>query len=51
MIDKCSVLVENTEEKTELIGRFIHIWGGRNITTDLKETGFVGIKWINEGQV
>jgi len=51
MINKCSVLVENTDEKMELFGRFIHIWGGRDITTDLKERSFVGINWIHEGQV
>jgi len=44
-------LVENTEKKMELFGRFIHIWGGRDITTDLKERRFVGINWIHEGQV
>jgi len=51
MIDKCSVLVEITEEKMELFGRFIQIWGRRDITTDLKERRFVGINWIHEGQV
>jgi hypothetical protein len=51
MIDKCSDLVENTEEKIELFGRFIHIWGRRDIRTDLKERGFVGINWIPQGQV
>jgi len=51
MIDKSSDLVENTEEKIQLFGGFICIWGGRDIITDLKERGFVGINWIHEGQV
>jgi hypothetical protein len=44
MIDKSSDLVENTEEKIELFGRFIRIWGGRDIITDLKERGVCGYK-------